>query len=656
MERLEELRQLIDRADIAYYNGGNPIMEDAQYDRLRDELTLLDPTDPRLGRVGSAQNILSKFRHQIPMGSQAKATNREEFDTWVETVVKATGVADPVFHAGYKMDGGSFSFEYGSGRLVRGVSRGDGKEGEDITSNALNFRNLPSIVLMKDGVPFSGFVRGEVILTLEDWQTQVDTDKLSNPRNSAVGIARRKNGSQSDLLQVFAFRLHAPDGALLGTTEEQQEALLREMGFITAPSVVGNAGRVWDFFVRTTEARKSLPYWIDGLVVKLNDLHLQQDMGETDGRPKGQVAVKFAAEGAKSILRKAHISVGHTGAIIPTAEFDPVQIGGTTVTNASLCNWENIRELGVALGDEIYVIKAGDIIPRIIEVVSQGEGRQAIPEPVSCPVCGGEVGRRDNVSGEESTAVYCQNSECPAKVAGKIERYLTALNILGVGDNLLEALIRDLGVRDAADLYTLRPREEEMAELVLSGKVRLGAKRAAKVLAEIDRCRELVLSDFLGALGIFGLGRRRVEMIQQNVPGRMDQLEDWLDESKLLELAVEAGVPNIAGRLVRDIQSARPLIEKLLANGVSLKAASEDRPAARADARIICITGSLSKPKNHFKALIESAGDIYTDTFSSKVTHLVAADPNSGSSKLKKAAKQGTVILSEEQLLELLGQ
>jgi DNA ligase (NAD+) len=289
-------------------------------------------------------------------------------------------------------------------------------------------------------------------------------------------------------------------------------------------------------------------------------------------------------------------------------------------------------------------------------VVSQGEGRQVIPEPVACPACGGEVGRRDNVSGEVSTAVYCQNAECPAKLAGKIERYMTALNILGVGDNLLEALIRDMGVRDAADLYTLRPREEEMAELVLSGKVRLGAKRSAKVLAEIDRCRELVLSEFLGALGIFGLGRRRVEMIQQNVPGRMDRLEDWLDENKLLELAVEAGVPKIAGRLVRDIQSARPLIDKLLAKGIVLKLADEGRPVARADARIFCITGSLSKPKNHFKALIEGAGDIYSDTFSAKVTHLVAADPGSGSSKLKKASKQGTVILSEAQLVELLTQ
>ncbi len=654
MTRIEELRKLIDRADVAYYNGDNPIMEDAQYDRLRDELAELDPKDPRLGRVGSSENLSSKFQHKIPMGSQAKALNRAEFDAWVQNVVKATGVADPEFHASYKMDGGSYSFEYEAGRMVRGVSRGDGKEGEDVTSNAVSFRNLPPVVRLATGAPFSGFVRGEVILSVEDWQTHVDTDQVSNPRNSAVGIARRKNGSQSDLLQVFAFRLHADDGTLLGATEQEQESMLRAMGFITAPSMVGNTEAVWRFFNETAVSRQSLPYWIDGLVVKLNDLHLQQDMGQTDGRPKGQVAIKFAAEGAQSVLRKVRLSVGHTGAIIPTAEFDPVEIGGTTVSNASLCNWENIRELGVALGDGIHVIKAGDIIPRVIEVTKKGRGRKTIPEPKACPVCQGRVGRRDNVTRQESTVVYCLNLACPAKVAGKIERYINALNILGVGDTLLEGLIRDMGVRDAADLYTLRSREEALAELVLSGKVRLGTKRAAKVLKEIDRCRELTLSQLLGSLGIFGLGQRRVDIIRQNVPGQLETLEDWLDEKKLWQLAVPAGIPNIAPRLIADIQAIRPLIERLLTNGVRIKAGHKDRPAVRADARVFCITGSLSKPKNHFKSLIEAAGDIYTDTFSAKVTHLVAADPNSGSSKLKKAAKQGTVVLSEEQLVELV--
>ena len=647
--RLSELRRLIDAADDAYYTHGSATIEDALYDAWKDELARLDPSDPRLKRVGARTQgtLLQKREHTIPMGSLSKATNLGEFQKWV----KGIGAANKRLHASYKMDGGSFSFEFQNGRLVTAISRGDGLVGEDVTANALKFRGLPAQCRIGDK-PFTGFTRGEVILTTEDWSEQVDPDALSNPRNCCVGIARRKNGRQCELLQVFAFRIFDSDGHPLHATETEQTQLMREMGFNCAPTFTGTPEQVWQWYLKIQAERATLPYWIDGIVVKLDNIAEQLALGESDQRPKGQVALKFEAEGAVSCIRGVTISVGHTGAIVPTAAFDPVQIGGTTVTNATLCNWENIRQLNVGIGDKVRVIKAGDIIPRIMEVVEKARDSSSISEPKSCPSCAGEVRRRSNVSGDESTVLYCFNPECPAKLAGKINRFLSSLDILGIGENLVQTLIKDLGVKDSADLYTLRQRRNQLASLKLNGAVRLGEKRADKFLAEVEKRRRLTLKQLLGSLGIFGLGKRRVTLIQQAVPGEFDTLADWLTD-KLIRLAELAGVPNIGRRLQEELLAQKPLIQKFLDAGVEI-ISDGPTPAAKAGALRFCITGSLSQPKSHFEKLIRAKGHDYTDTFSKEVTHLVAADPGSGSSKLQKARKMNIPVISEQELLALL--
>jgi DNA ligase (NAD+) len=314
--RLSELRRLIDAADDAYYTHGNATVEDALYDAWKNELAPHDPGDPRLTRVGARiqEALLQKREHTIPMGSLSKATNLGEFQKWV----KGIGATDKRLHASYKMDGGSFSFELRNGRLVSAISRGDGLVGEDITANALKFRGLPAQCRIGD-TPFTGFMRGEVILTTEDWSEQVDPDVLSNPRNCCFGIARRKNGRQCELLQVFAFRVFDSDGHPLRATETEQTQLMREMGFNCTPAFTGTPEEVWQWYLKTQAARAALPYWIDGIVVKLDDIAEQLALGETDQRPKGQVALKFEAEGAVSCIRGVTISVGHTGAIVLTA-------------------------------------------------------------------------------------------------------------------------------------------------------------------------------------------------------------------------------------------------------------------------------------------------------------------------------------------------
>ena len=647
--RIQELQAKIDQADVAYYTHGKSVVEDALYDQWKAELEKINPQDVRITRVGSRiqETILQKRKHRIPMGSQFKATNEDEYRKWVEGIG-----AQKVYHASYKMDGGSFSFEYQDGRFISGVSRGDGIEGEDTTANAVRFQGLPLVCKLPNGTPFTGFMRGEVVLKTDDWEEADPDQEFSNPRNAATGIARRKDGEDSEFLTVYAFRIFDTEGDPICETEEESSRIMEKMGFNTAPYFTGSAEEVWKWYLETQIKRPQLDYWIDGIVAKLNNIADQLAFGETDNRPKGQIAIKFEAESAVTYLRKVDISVGHTGAIVPTGNFDPVQLGGATVSCATLCNWDNIRLLNIGIGDKIQVIKAGDIIPRVKEVLEKAANSGTIPEPTECPVCKGPVSRRSNVSGEKSAILYCLNDNCAGRLFGRVERYLKSLKIKGGGENLIQTLIQEMGVQDAADLYTLSARKQEMAALKLSGKVKLGEKRAEKFLAAIDGARKLTLAAFLGSLGIFGLGKKRVLLIQEAVAGEFDTVDDWLS-GKLVQLAKPAGLPGIAERIQADITARRSLIEKFVANGLEI-IKPQPKPKAKEGAFTVCITGSLSQPKAHFWDLISKAGHIGTDDFSKTVTHLVAADPNGSSSKLQKARKLGIPILSEAQIVELL--
>lgn len=654
--RLAEVQALIDKANHAYYSWGDSTMEDAKYDALKDELKLLNPSDPRLGSVGASirSNILQRKSHTIPMGSLNKASNQTEFFDWFKNSIIKNGLSSiSVFHASHKMDGGSYSLEYKNGKLISAISRGDGLVGEDISANAIKFKNIPLKCICANGTPFSGFIRGEVVLENKEWK-MVDPDSISNPRNLAVGIARRKDGSQSEYLKFYAFRIFDEDGDIFGDTEEELSLHLKKMGFDVAPYFMGNIKDVWDWYLKIQSERSTLQYWVDGIVIKLNDLEKQLNLDKSSGNPIAQVAIKFAAEGGKTVLRNVTIQVGSTGAIVPVANFDSVKIGGTNIVNATLCNWDNIRDLGVCIGDEIYVIKAGDIIPRIMEVTKKDSSRISIPEPTHCPVCNSKTEHKSNVGGGASTSIYCSNNNCPAVVTGKIDKYLTSLDILGVGETLIEALVKDIGTTTIADLYTLKDFRNEIADIILSGKVRLGEKRADKFLEAIEEKRKLTLSDFLGSLGIFGLGKRRVALIQDAMDGQMDDLNSWFDGTLTLN-ARKAGVPNIASRIQDELNIYKSLIMECIRNGVIILP-PVPKQAIRDGAYVICITGALSAPKKHFQELIEKSENVYTDTFSKSVTHLVSADVNSGSSKLKKALKQGTKVISEQELIDLIKQ
>ena len=662
MSRTVTLRNLILKAKHAYYYSNKPIMSDAEYDALEDELRLLDPNDSVLALVGSpvpTGTMLTKARHSIPMGSQSKVNSEDEFLAWCTK----NGVER--IHASLKGDGASAAAYYRDGQLVQAISRGDGSIGEDITANAMRFKGLPAWAGSQNS-EFTGAVRFEVILTVQDW-TQIDPSRSKNPRNAGTGIMGRKNGHQSDCLTIFAFDIDETQGgeAVEFRTEAQKMARLTELGFNVISHVIfDTAVESVAYFRQIALNRDTLPIWIDGVVMKVDDIGKQQELGITAGRPKGQIAWKFDSSGAETILEGVVVSGGHTGGLYPTAQLRPVDIGGTTISNASLANYDEIERLNVAIGDSIWVVKANDIIPKIIRVTLRPESRIVIPTPTVCPFCGGEVGRRRITGGDEGVIIECRNAECPKKSIGKIRRWIASLDILGIGDVVLESMIERFDLSDAADLYTLRARSSELADLVTNPErdLRLGEKRTASILEAIDATRSLTLSQFLGSLGLEHLGKRRVELMMKSANGLLDRLEDWRSgQLRDSSIAVKAGVPNIGGQIQNGIDAMSTVIDKLLACGVTaaptIRSASGDSSQEAALRTTVCISGKLpsGKKKADYEQLLLVTGYQLVEDVTRELNFLVLSDPASTSTKSEKAKRLGVTVISEDQLIAMVG-
>jgi DNA ligase (NAD+) len=682
--RIDQLRDLILKAKHAYYYSGQPIMPDAEYDSLEDELRRLSPDDPVLALVGSPvppDTILTKARHAMPMGSQNKVNSEAEFRAWVE---KSGG---PPLQLSLKGDGASAAAYYREGRLVQAISRGDGTIGEDITANAMRFKGLPAwaglgataqnmaaadpVSPMGDlfdrtpevGSTFTGAVRFEVILTIEDW-SKVDPARSKNPRNAGSGIMGRKNGHQCDHLTAFAFDIDEQRNgqAVRFASESDKLTRLAELGFnVISHQCCGSTDEAVAWFREVAARRPSLPFWIDGIVAKIDDLARQESLGVTAGRPKGQVAWKFDSAGAETVLEDVIVSGGHTGSLVPTAQLRPVEIGGTTVSSASLANFDEIARLDVAVGDSVWLIKANDIIPKVIRVTERPAHRRPILAPTRCPFCGGEVGRRRTTAGDEGVILECRNGACPKKSSGKISRWISSLDIQGIGDSVLEAMLDRFGIEDAADLYALQDRAAELADLIINDEkgIRLGEKRAQSILGAIDATRTLQLAQFLGSLGIDHAGVRRIELMIEAAGGDLDTLEAWRS-GRLRDpaMAERAGVPNLGGPIQDGIDAMAVVIDKMLANGVVIVPPQRDLPgeAGAGPARTVCISGKLpsGKKKSDYEAPLAAAGLKLVDSVTRETTYLVLADPQSASGKAEKARKLGIEVISEDALIEMV--
>lgn len=679
-----QLQDLIDKADSSYYRPGvQPIMTDSEYDLLRPALAALAPDDVRIKRVGvpyAAAELRNKVQHTIPMGS---LDNTDDgilgYEPWYDSVATQLGKL-PEVCASLKIDGGSVCASYKDGKLVRVASRGNGEVGEDITANAVNFQHLPTVLPQSVDIE----VRGEAILFTADFRAICERDlgkpwadiqegEVSNARNVGNGCFGRDDGRDSEKMQLIAFNVVSNSGLHL-PTEAAKFAFLKSLGFQPVPhKICKTVAEFKDFYTSVLDGRGNLPFAIDGVVVCLNEVADQDVFVTADKksrlRPKYAKAVKFPHYFNTTVLKDVLLTVGHTGAIIPTAVLEEVRVGGVNVTHALLNNWDEINRLGVAIGDVVEVVLSGDIIPKITRCVSKGVQRQIITEPQRCPVCGEPTTR--TMRGKPGAVLYCSNDNCPAAALGKIDHWIgtskKGTGILGIGDTILKALWDNKLVNDAADLYTLTA--DSMKDVTLDGGGRIGESRAAEIVRNIAAKKCLPLHVFLGSLGIDLLGRRRVEILRKAANGQLDTLADWLDDAKLATIQIPGFGDTIRDSIRTGLQLARPLIDKLLSVGVTIQAEGQDQPKdavdepAIADSQVAA-TPDAGKPFTGITCCWTGTRAYINDfermggTVKSGVVKglhlLVQKDVTSNSNKTIKAEGYGTKIISLSCLKDLI--
>jgi DNA ligase (NAD+) len=622
-DRAAELERLIRKHQALYYNG-QPEISDAEFDALWDELAAIDPDSEVLAEVGAdSADGWPKARHLIPMGSQEKASSPEEFLAWCGKT------EHPEYIVQYKLDGASLELQYEGGVLVRAVTRGDGQVGDDITPNAARMAGVAARL----PAAFTGGIRGEVVMTREVHDRKY-ADK-ANCRNAANGLMKRKDGVGSEDLRVICYdaRGALADGARPFADELQKTAWLARMGFETPPQkVLAKPEDVVAYRARVMDKRPSLPYDIDGLVVKGAEID-DEDMSRA--RPERQIAFKFGLEEAISTLRS--IEWSETGAsYTPIGIVDPVRLAGTTVQRANLANTNIIRGMGLKIGSRVIMTKRGEIIPKIEGLVENPPDAVEISVPSTCS-CGTALV-------DEGTRLYCPNPDCPKKALHRLEKWLSVLDVLDFGSVILGKLHASGRVRTVADLYGLGVAE-------LAEYERMGEKSARKILRNLASKDEVSLARFVAGFDIEGIGELIVE---KAVRSGFDSL-DKLRAASAEDLAKVDGLAEITARtIVEGLAALGPEMDGLLATGaVRIAASAASGPLA---GKSFCFTGELSSMKRaEAQELVRSLGGSVKDSVTKGLSYLVANDASSGSAKNRKAASYGTALIDEAEFLRLAG-
>ena len=636
--RADELEEEIRHHQDLYYNG-HPAISDAEFDALWDELTTLKPDSPVLTQVGQdAADGFPKAAHIMPMGSQAKAADPEEFLAW------CAKIRHPEYVAELKMDGASIELQYENGRLVRAVTRGDGLVGDDITPNVRRMAGVPGRL----PVSWSGAVRGEVLMTRQTL-TEHFPDK-ANCRNAANGIMKRKDSLGAERLEVLCYDA-APQGAFdrpsSGTRdlfdgpaldppfddEIRKLEWLAATGFRTvAYEVFTEPYEVVDYRARVVAGREAMDHDIDGLVVKGRRVDLE-DMRRA--RPERQIAFKFPLEQAVSTLLDVEWS--ESGATYtPIAIVQPVRLAGTTVQRANLANTNTIRGMGLRIGSRVIVVKRGEIIPKIEGLVEDLPDSREIVAPKAC-TCGAALI-------DEGTRLYCPNPDCPKKAIHRLEKWLSVLNIMEFGPAILRRLFDSGRVISIADLYTLEPEE-------LASYERMGVTSAKKVIQNLRSRNVVSLAEFVAGFDIEGIG---VLMVEKAAAAGYDSL-DKLRSAPPEVLAGVDGFGEITARTIAEgLSSLADAMDKVLATGALSIRAAEDS-AGPLSGMSFCFTGELlSMKRSMAEARVKNLGGSTRGSVAKGLSYLVTNDPKSGSGKNRKARDLGIPVLGEEEFLAIL--
>ncbi len=652
-KRVDELKIRLEKANHNYYDLDAPTLEDDEYDALMRELRGLEQDFPELltedspsQRVGgTAQNTFAKVRHEVQMGSLQDVFSVDEVRAFAERV---SGEGADEFTVEPKIDGLSVSLEYRDGVLTLGSTRGDGFIGEEITANLKTIRTIP--LKLPEKLPLIE-VRGEVYMPKSSFAELCELQEKNgeplpkNPRNAAAGSLRQKDSkiTASRKLDIFCFNIQRAEGKEFKTHSESLE-YLESMGFHVIPDV--RVCRTADEIVQRIEEigqmRRSLPFDIDGAVVKVNNIALREEIGATSKVPKWAVAFKYPPEEKETTLREIEINVGRTGALTPVAVFDPVQLAGTSVSRAVLHNQDFITERDIRVGDQIIVRKAGDIIPEVVKSVSHAENSEPFFIPVVCPVCGAKA-----VRDEDEAVIRCQNPDCPAQLLRSLEHFASrgAMNIDGLGEAIVEQLVQADLVHTVADLYTLDLQG-------LTALERFGQKSAENLLASIEKSKKNELDRLIFALGIRGIGQKAATLLCQKF-GDMDKIM----EAEQDEIAEIDGFGEILAQSVCTAMREPhriALINRLKELGLNMTY-SEQKVSDKLAGLTFVLTGTLPTLKrDEAKEMIEKRGGKCSGSVSKKTSYVVAGEE--AGSKLTKANELGITVLTEEQFLEMIGE
>ena len=655
-KRIEELRREIEYHNYRYYVLDSPVITDEEYDKLFRELVELEEKFPEFKspnsptqRVGAPP--LKEFKtvkHEIPMLSLDNAFNAEElmaFEKKIKRMLKTDEEIEYVVEP--KFDGLSISLLYRNGELVRGATRGNGIEGEDVTPNVRTIKTIP--LFIEDAPPLIE-VRGEVVMFKKDFE-ELNRERrmkgettFANPRNAAAGSVRQLDSSitAKRKLHFFAYAV----GIYEGITFKTQEGILlflKEKRFKVSPDFekVKGIEQVIKKCLWFQERRDEYPFDMDGAVVKVNSLELQKKLGATTHAPRWAIAYKFPAEEKETIVRDIIIQVGRTGKLTPVAILEPVFVSGSTVSRATLHNEDEIKRLGVRIGDHVIVRKAGSVIPEIVRVVKEkrtGKERE-FKFPDKCPVCGAKVIR---LPGEAD--YRCTNASCPAQIKGRILHFVSrdAMDIENIGESLVNQFVDKGIVKDIGDLYYLKV--DDLLPLERMGRV-----LAEKIVRNIQNSKNRPLHRLIYGLGIFHVGKHVAEILTQ----KFKTMDEFLKANIEDYMEIEGIGPKTAKSLYMFFHEPKniELIEKLKKAGVRM---TEEKSEGKLKGLVFVFTGALKSMTRHeAEELVKSEGGSVASSVSKKVNYVVVGEKPG--SKLEKAKRLGVKIINEEEFLKLIG-
>lgn len=660
--RHEELKSIIAEHDHAYHVLDKPVISDYEYDKLFTELLKLEATEEGLDltdspsqRVGGKPlEVFSKVAHRVPMLSLANSYSPEDifdFDERIKKFLKSDKEIE--YFCELKFDGLSMELVYENGTLVRALTRGDGTVGEDVTQNIKTIKSIP--LKLGKGAPEVLEVRGEVLMFKEDFarlneiQQENGQQTFANPRNAAAGSMRQLDPriTASRPLKFFAYALGHTEGVTFKTQENIQEAFA-EHGIPTAlktsPNLVQIAKgpqEVVDFYHRIEKVRPNLPFDIDGVVIKVNSLRLQDDLGLVARSPRWATAAKFKPEQATTVVEDINVQVGRTGALTPVAIMTPVKVGGVTVTNATLHNQDEIDRKDVRIGDTVVIQRAGDVIPEIVSVVLEKRPKHSKPFtiPSKCPACGSEV---EKIEGEVVTR--CVNPLCIAQVKESLKHFVArrAMNIDKVGDRLIETMVDAQLLTKFSDFYRLS--KDDVLSLD-----RQGDKSAENIINSIDKSKTPTLARFIFSLGIRFVGEQTAKLLADHFV----KIEKFLEASEEELLQVPEIGPKVAKSIIEWTSNKRLVkeVHEMIKLGVNITNPVRSTEGALSGMSFL-ITGTLPVKRDDAKDLIEKNGGKILGSVSSKLNFLVVGDDPG--SKVDKAQSLGVKIISWEELQKMI--